>query len=318
MGAVQLHSRYREDIPDNFAPYKIMLALAWYADSNGRIGHPGDFRKCPGQRAIADRAGVSKTTVNKWLGLIVEAGELSIVESGGSGRGTWTVYQIELEMDEVDAGTLAQTTYQATSEGATDSLGTLIERMYQRIERMYQLMYQQPQRTYQQNVPNVPTPLEVALPDPLILFDPSDPLDPGGTPKPPTPPEVGMDDTSPEDAMWQTAVVLAERWARYRGTYRRLDPNKPADADDYFRPVLGLVVECDGDGEQAWQLMESQCKRMVADGLTVVRAGPVVSQIRNEQQRAGLPANVPKNGRSPAEAALMEYAAQRQEFMQDG
>lgn len=188
MGAVQLHSRYRKDTPENFAPYKILMALAWFADGNGRVGQPGDFRKCPGQRAIADRAGVSKTTVNKWLGLMVEAGELSVAAAGGNGRGTWSVYQIELEMDVSDAGTLPEITYQATDEGATDDPGTLIERMYQLIERTYQLMYQQAQRTYQQNVPNVPTPLEVAPPDPLILFDPNDPGDPGGTPKPPTPP----------------------------------------------------------------------------------------------------------------------------------
>lgn len=145
----------------------------------------------------------------------------------------------------------------------------------------------------------------------------------GGTPQPPYPADPGeaiaeeTSDEAREWALWQTAVSLTNRWASYRGTYRRLDPSKPDDADDYFRPILGLVVECGGDGEQAWQLMKSQCERMVADGLTVVRAGPVVSQIRNEQQRAELPANVSRNGRSPAEAALIEYAAQRQEFIRD-
>lgn len=314
MGAVQLRSRYREDTPDNFAPYKILMALAWFADGSGRVGQPGDFRKCPGQRAIADRAGVSKTTVNKWLGLMVEAGELSIVESGGSGRGTWSVYQIELEMDDPNPGTLPETTYQTTRENETNELGTLIERTYQLAERTYQLMYQQAQRTYQQNVPNVPSPLEVGAPDPLIHFDPDDPDDPGGTPQPPYP----ADDSqfSREDLMWQTAVKLVSRWAGYRGTYRQLDPQKQDDANDYFRPIFGLVVECEGDGEQAWQLMKSQCERMVADGLTVVRAGPVVAQIRNEQQRALLPANAPQNGRSNsrAEEVAASYAAKRQEY----
>ena len=116
--------------------------------------------------------------------------------------------------------------------------------------------------------------------------------------------------------MWQTAVELASRWAKHRGTYRRLDPQKQDDANDYFRPILGLVVEYEGDSEQAWQMMESQCERMVADGLTVVRAGPVVSQIRNEQQRALLPASAPQNGRpnSRAEEVAAAYAAKRQEY----
>lgn len=318
MGAVQLHSQYREDTPDNFAPYKIMLALAWYADSNGRIGQPGDFRKCPGQRAIADRAGVSKTTVNKWLPLIIETGELSIAESGGSGRGSWTVYQIELEMDESDAGTLSETTYQQSREGATDDAGTLLERTYQLMQRTYQLMYQQSQRTYQQNVPNVPSPLEVDVPDPLIHFDPIDPDDPGGTPQPPYPAESTAEDFSAEElAMWQTAVDLTHRWATYRGTYRRLDPGKPTDADDYFRPIAGLVVECGGDGEVAWSLLKQQCEQMLNDGLTVIRAGPVVAQIRSNQQRASLPARPNGNGRSasPAQNALYEYAQLRQELV---
>lgn len=319
MGAVQLHSQYRDNTPDNFAPYKIMLALAWYADGSGRIGQPGDYRKCPGQRAIAERAGVSKTTVNKWLPLIIDAGELSIVESGGSGRGTWAVYQIELEMDDSDAGTLSETTYHDTREGATDSPGTLLERTYQLMERTYQLMYQQSQRTYQQNVPNVPSPLEVDVPDPYDPFDPDDPIDPGGTPQPPYSAKMPISDFSADEQdMWETAVVLANRWAKYRGTYRRLDPHKQSDADDYFRPILGLVVECSGDGELAWSLLERQCEQMLSDGLTVIRAGPVVAQIRNEQQRAELPVRVNGKGRtaaSPAESALLEYAQLRQEFM---
>ncbi len=142
----------------------------------------------------------------------------------------------------------------------------------------------------------------------------------GETPHPPYPAESGDEiveetDEAREWALWQTAVTLASRWAKYRGTYRRLDPGKQDDANDYFRPILGLVVECDGDGEWAWRLMESQCERMVADGLTVVRAGPVVAQIRNEQQRAELPA---RNGRSSTEAVAAQYAQMRQEFFSDG
>jgi len=144
--------------------------------------------------------------------------------------------------------------------------------------------------------------------DPYI--DPSfDPGDPGGTPQTPH---------SPDDAdweMWQTAVDLVERWKTARGTYRRLDPEKPRDADDYFRPLLGLVVQCDGDGGRAWDLLDAAYQRMVADGLTPVRAGPVVEQIFTEQQREEMPPPQ-ANGHyhSPAEAAALNYARLKQEF----
>lgn len=118
IGAVQLHSRYREKNPDNFVPYKIMSTLAWYANSTGQIGIAGNPRKCLGYRRIAAHACVHRNSVGKWIPLLCESGELSIVEHGGSGRGSWTVYQIHLP--QIDDMPITEETAQGAS-GESDT-----------------------------------------------------------------------------------------------------------------------------------------------------------------------------------------------------
>ena len=320
MGAVQLRSRYREDTPDNFAPYKILMALAWFADGNGRVGQPGDFRKCPGQRAIADRAGVSKTTVNKWLGLMVEAGELSIVESGGSGRGTWSVYQIELEMDDPTPGTLPETTYQTTRENETNELGTLIERMYQLTERTYQLMYQQAQRTYQQNVPNVPSPLEAEAPDPMILFDPDDPDDPGGTPKPPTPPDPFGFRPSPKQDLPEhegPADKRAKAIIQVCGLSADIPThaNKAANAAAQLREFsAGWILDRYSEQpppDSGWHWYSDDWRGQRGDMPTPEQVVETIAK-----RKTAVPLTQSQNGRpnSRAEEVAASYAAKRQEY----
>ncbi len=322
--AVQRHSRYNEDLPtpENFAPYRIMTAIAWYADDSGVAGVVGNHKECPSINTIADRANVHRNTVLNWLPRLQEAGELR-VDKYGAGRGAHLVYTILLEISPIrlppgsENGTSHQTGDVPISE---DESGLLVQEMTE-IKR---LLVQQNGLLVQALVQGIGTNgtshQTGDVPDPFDpYFDPILIQEEEGTPLPPYPAkpvdEVTGDEAE-ELAMWQTAVELASRWAKHRGTYRRLDPQKQDDANDYFRPILGLVVECEGDGEQAWQMMESQCERMVADGLTVVRAGPVVSQIRNEQQRALLPASAPQNGRpnSRAEEVAAAYAAKRQEY----
>lgn len=303
---------------------RLLLFLANGADATGLID------PAPNQETLAEFLDCSARTVRTYLSQIEADGELKQTRIG-SGPGNASAYQITLPMPENGRSDPENNTGKAENEGAKvegnpGNISTIealkvevkaeISALKVEINQLKVEIFElkggkvEGERWKGHSFKNADDPS-------LIHFDPFDPKE-EGTPQPPYPAELADDDFSAEElALWETAVSLATRWAKYRGTYRRLDPHKQSDADDYFRPILGLLVECDGDGERAWELLQRQAEQMVADGLTVIRAGPVVAQIRNEQQRAELPARVNGNGRtaSPAEAALLEYAQLRQEFM---
>ncbi len=103
--AVQKRSQYSADNADNFIPYKIMLAIAWYAGDNGRAGTPNEPKQCPSFNALAERANVHRNTINKYLPLLIESGEIT-VDQYGRGRGRHNVYTINLSVDQsLDIGT---------------------------------------------------------------------------------------------------------------------------------------------------------------------------------------------------------------------
>lgn len=100
MEAVQDHSRYQTR--QKYYEFRVMLALASFADERGVIGVEGQYEACPSQTAVAERAHVHRNTVNKVLPRLLADGELVVAAQGGSGRGTWAVYQIMLPMEPGD------------------------------------------------------------------------------------------------------------------------------------------------------------------------------------------------------------------------
>ena len=89
MEAVQDHSRYQTR--QQYYEFRVMLALASFADERGVVGVEGQYEACPSQTALAERAHVHRNTVNKVLPTLLADGELAVVARGGSGRGTWAV-----------------------------------------------------------------------------------------------------------------------------------------------------------------------------------------------------------------------------------
>jgi len=141
MEAVQDHSRYTEDTPENFAPFKIMMAIARYADRTGVAGVAGQYRKCPSFRAIAKKANVHRNTVSNWIPKLVETGEITI-ETGGSGRASWTVYYIQLPIESDARAAEPATMAQGTAQGTAQGMAQAIETMAQEIAQVRALMAQ--------------------------------------------------------------------------------------------------------------------------------------------------------------------------------
>lgn len=317
MGAVQVHSQYREDGPDNFAPFRILMALAWFANEAGIIGQAGDHRKCPGHRAIADRAGVHRNTVATWIPKLLKAGEVEIVASGGGGRGSWTQYRLLLPM-ESDVPFQPEMT-QNTGEDVPFELVPFLQEMAQDIKRMAQqidLMAQQLERMAQQNGTNGTRGPEVALPDPYDPISP-DPTDPGGGESPPPPHEPA---DSYETAVWTAADDLVQRWCDRRGIYSRPQSSDEQARAAYFAPAVRIVHEHDGDGEAAWEAVWLAYQGMLSAGYTPKRLAPVVEQALGEMHRAAAPARASPNGaaKSSAADALKEYKRMKQEFVSHG
>lgn len=299
MGAVQMSSQFRDDDPANFAPFKILLAYAWFADAGGVVGQAGDYRKCPGQQAIADRAGVHRNTVANWLPRLYESGELEIVEEGGAGRGSWAVHRLNLPMADVQ---FSPEIAQASSVNKTDYLVQLTELIAQRMDELVPLIAQGIAQgaplIAQENCTNSTSPPEVGRRDP---YDPIDPLDPEEEEELPPPPLPAPSPAA--EAIWETAVDLVQRWAGKRGIYReiKIKPTggDPPDDADFYRPAARLVNELDGDGRRAWELVQAKYLQMLAAGYPPTRLEPVVVQVLADLDRENLPARASPNGRHP-------------------
>jgi hypothetical protein len=91
MEAVMGHSGFQER--RDYSAFRVLLAIASFADENGVAGVSGEHRACPTHRAIGAKAGVHRNTVGNLLPQLVESGELT-VEQGGWGGSLWTVYRL--------------------------------------------------------------------------------------------------------------------------------------------------------------------------------------------------------------------------------
>ena len=187
MEAVQDSSQYSEPLPENDAPFRIMLAIARYADRFGVAGVAGQYRKCPSQRAIAKTSKLHHNTVNAWLPRLVEAGEI-VLESGGSGRGSWTVYHIALPIESDErSGEMSQVMSQP-AELMSQGISQQLEEISQGISHLTQLISQGMSQgnglMSQGNVTNVTSPSTEngQIHDPLIQTDPQKQPDPKGDP----------------------------------------------------------------------------------------------------------------------------------------
>lgn len=145
MEAVQDHSQYTDNTPENFAPFKIMLAIARNADRHGVTGTAGNYRQCLSYRGIARIANVHRNTVGTWIPKLIESGELT-TESGGSGRASWTVYYIQLPIDNAIRGdntaTMAQGTAQTTAQGMAQAIETMAQALAQHTDLLAQALAQ--------------------------------------------------------------------------------------------------------------------------------------------------------------------------------
>lgn len=128
MEAVQEHSQF--DTPEHYYQFRVLLAIASFADMNGRAGVVGKAKQCPSQRALAERAKIHRNTFTAYLDDVLESGEVEIIGSGGAGRGAWTAYQINLPMPKGGVP-ISEKRYTASQEADTDSRVPIMEKLVQ-------------------------------------------------------------------------------------------------------------------------------------------------------------------------------------------
>lgn len=136
MEAVQDHSRFQSATEESYYPFRVLLAIASFADPDGVAGVPGEHRECPSHRAIADRAHVHRNTIPKTLKTLQDSGELEIADSGGAGRGSWTVYRICLPIDRGSRVPIKREMAHDQSEDEAINRVPLLQEMAQAMERM--------------------------------------------------------------------------------------------------------------------------------------------------------------------------------------
>ena len=141
MEAVQDYSQYRHDDKENFAPFKIMLAIARNADRVGVAGVSGEHRKCLSHRGIAKIASVHRNTVSNWIPKLIQSGEITI-ETGGSGRATWTVYFLQLPIDDTTRTAEPATSPQEMAQASPQGMAQDIELLAQRMAHLSELLAQ--------------------------------------------------------------------------------------------------------------------------------------------------------------------------------
>jgi hypothetical protein len=172
MEAVQDYSRYQS--AREHSAFRVMLAMASYADEHGVVGREGDYRSCPSYTTLAERAHLHRNTVANLIPRLVEDGELAVVAQGGDGRGAWAVYQIMLPMDVP----LGAETSQGSREIEAEMLVTFVGEMSQGMRQMAEEIAQLRQLIAQGNVTNDTTVQRDTVHDPIM--DPVDPdRDPG-------------------------------------------------------------------------------------------------------------------------------------------
>lgn len=325
--AVQRRSRFREDSPDNFAPYRIMTAVAWYADDDGIAGVAGNHRECPSVTTIAERANVHKNTVLNWLPKLQELGELK-VEKYGAGRGTHLVYTILLEISPIrlapggDNGTSI-----LSSDVSIDSdLGGALAQEMGAIKR---LLAQQNkllvQALAQANGTNGTSDRTGLVLDP---YDPYfDPIliqeEEGETPLPPTPPPFPFRPSPKADLPEHEGPADKRAKAIIQVCGLSADipthANKAANAAAQLREFsAGWILDRYGPGpppDDGWHWYSNDWRGQRGDMPTPEQVVETIAKRKTAVQ--------PKpqlNGRSNSrtEEVAAEYALKRQEFFSDG
>lgn len=303
MEAVLLTSQYRHDAGsgENFAPYRIMMALASLADAAGMVGVAGDALRCPSQRALADRSGVHRNTVASWLPRLVTEGELAVVGSGGSGRGCWTQYQITIVGVPIVPGLAQDTRENEANNGLTP-----LQEMAQAMALMAHEMAQLRQLLAHQNGTNGTTPSPVGGPDPIEIREiQEDPTltDGGGVPASPS--EPAESDVSLTE---QALTVFCQETGINAPRHRR----RTEWADGWIHPLNELLGMVGDDVPALQQLVQAAAAHMAANGLTVARPASLVNVARSRPwERQGAGPGPSANGGGPqqprAVAALAEF-----------
>ena len=158
----------------DFGAFRIMLAIADRADGDGVCGVVGNTKQCLSYNGIAAAARVHRNTVYNIMPKLIESGELEIVEKGGDGRGSWTVYRVTIvdklsqeqletsqQIEETSQGnkrTSQQNGETSQAKDVTIDLVTIVERLSQQVERLSQQIEETSQQngeTSQENVTNV-------------------------------------------------------------------------------------------------------------------------------------------------------------------
>jgi hypothetical protein len=186
-----MHSQYH-NTPDDFVPFRILMAIARRADVNGVTGIAGDQANCPSRGTIADEAKVHKNTVDNWLPILAQSGELSY-EVYGQGRARHTVYRLLLPLDDVPLTPIIDTSYPGYANIVTSNQTSDVPihshndtRQLELLTQQVALLTQQIQVLTQHIVTNATSDQRGGVHDPVL--DPIlDPLDSEGEESPPPP-----------------------------------------------------------------------------------------------------------------------------------
>lgn len=135
MEAVQQHSKYQS--PDDYYLFRVLLSIASFADVAGVAGVEGKHKECPSYRAIADRAHVHRNIIGDKIAELIDAGELEIAAQGGAGRGSWTVYRINLPIDHSQSDvSIHERTAHGTRESADNTLVPIVQELSHQVAEM--------------------------------------------------------------------------------------------------------------------------------------------------------------------------------------
>ncbi len=158
--AVRLHSEFVKD--RDFGAFRVLMAIADRAGDDGVCGVVGNPQRCLSYSGIAEAARVHRNTVYNLMPTLLESGELEVVQQGGDGRGSWTVYRVTI-IDKLSQGdvTIIQETSQAalaasetsqqTPESSQDKavmirLVTIVEELSQQVKRLSQQLAESSQQ----------------------------------------------------------------------------------------------------------------------------------------------------------------------------
>ena len=153
----------------DFSAFRILMAIAENANSDGVCGVAGDSYKCLSYNGIAHAARVHRNTVYNLMPALLASGELEIVAQDGNGRGSWTVYRVTIidklsqllaessqeepessqqtaESSQEEQESSQQTAESSQDKGVTIDLVTIIERLSQQVERLSQQMAESSQQ----------------------------------------------------------------------------------------------------------------------------------------------------------------------------